>query len=61
MMEKATLTVVETAQYIGLGVNKTYELINCKIIPSVKLGRRFLVPRVALDQWLIEKAGENLA
>lgn len=56
MAQKATLTVAETAEYIGLGRNKTYQLINEKTIPSIKLGRQFKIPKIALDQWLLETA-----
>lgn len=55
-MQKATLTVKETAEYIGLGRNKTYQLINEKTIPSIKLGRQFKIPKIALDEWLLETA-----
>jgi excisionase family DNA binding protein len=58
MMEKATLTVAETAQYIGLGLNKTYQLVNEKVIPSIKLGRQYKIPKVALDEWLLTKSKE---
>ncbi len=57
-MMRATFTVAETAQYIGLGLNKTYQLINEKIIPSIKLGRQYKIPKVALDEWLLAKSKE---
>jgi excisionase family DNA binding protein len=55
-MERATLTVAETARYIGLGLNKTYELVKTKDIPSIKLGRQFKIPKIALEQWLIKQS-----
>lgn len=60
-MEKMTLTVQETALYLGLGLNKTYELIHAKVIPSLKLGRQFKVPRIALETWLLNKSNDKLA
>lgn len=38
-MEKATLTVVETAEYLGIGRNQIYRMINDGILPAVKIGR----------------------
>ena len=58
-MQRVTFTVAETAEYIGLGLNKTYQLINDRVIPSIKLGRQFRVPKVALDEWLMRSASEQ--
>ncbi|SEO97308.1 helix-turn-helix domain-containing protein [Propionispora vibrioides] len=52
-MEKATLTVSETAQYLGIGINTAYNLVNNKIIPCIKIGRQFRIPKSGLDEWLI--------
>lgn len=35
-MQKATFSVIEAAEYIGIGRNKIYQLINEGIIPSSK-------------------------
>ena len=59
IMERATFTVAETAQYIGLGLNKTYQLVNDHVIPNIKLGRQFRIPKVALDEWLMRSASEK--
>lgn len=49
-----TLTVCETAELLRLSRNKTYDLIRAGAIPCLRLGRRLLVPRVALDRLLAE-------
>ena len=54
-MEKATLTVVEAAKYIGLGKTKVYELVKERVVPSIRIGRKILIPKVALDQWLLNQ------
>ncbi|GBG56057.1 excisionase [Sporomusaceae bacterium FL31] len=55
-MEKATLTVTEMARYMGIGLNKAYQLANDRIIPCIKIGRQFRIPKAALDAWLIKQS-----
>ena len=50
-------TVMETAVLLGLGRNSTYEAIAMGQIPSIRVGRRVLVPRVALEHMLAEANG----
>ena len=59
-MEKATLTVIETAEYLGIGRNQTYRMINDGILPAVKIGRQFRVPLISLEKWLINEAEKSL-
>jgi excisionase family DNA binding protein len=42
-------TVPETAKLLGLGVNNCYDAINRGDIPSIRIGRRILVPCAALE------------
>ena len=51
-MEKETYTVKEIAKKLGIGMNKAYELVNQKQIPSIKIGKKYLIPRKALAQWI---------
>lgn len=54
MQEKAVLTAEETAKLLGVGMNKIYELLAIKEIPSKRVGRKYLIPRLALEKWLNE-------
>ena len=51
-MQNATLTVEETAKFLGIGRNSAYEGIRTGEIPSVRIGKRILVPRAALERLL---------
>lgn len=51
------LTVKETARLLRLSRNKTYELVAQGCIPHVRLGRRVLIPRFGLEEWLRREAG----
>lgn len=46
------MTVQEAADALGISRNTAYELVHQGHIPSVRLGRRLLVPKQALHAWL---------
>lgn len=46
------MTVQEAADALGISRNTAYELVHQGQIPSVRLGRRLLVPKQALHAWL---------
>ena len=47
-----TLSVAEAGLQLGLGRSLMYEAIRSKQIPSIRIGRRILIPRVALERLL---------
>ena len=54
-MNKIVLSVVETAKVLGLSRTTTYQLVNQGFIPSIRLGRRILIPIPALVDLLSKK------
>lgn len=53
--EKLTLDVQELAKVLGICKPRAYELVKQKDFPSIQISeRRFIVPRAALDKWLLE-------
>lgn len=50
------ISVEETAQLLSVGRNTCYELIRQGRLPHIRLGRRVLVPRFGLEQWLAKEA-----
>lgn len=52
--EKLVYTVEEAGVLLGLGRSGTYEAVRRGDIPTIRIGRRLLIPRVALDRWLLE-------
>jgi len=52
--EKLTLTVEETAQLLGLSRNSAYQGVLTGEIPHIKVGKRILIPRIALERMLDE-------
>ncbi|MBA7482902.1 hypothetical protein ES707_18405 [subsurface metagenome] len=52
--ERLTLTVGETAKLLGIGRQLAYDRVKTGEIPVIKVGRRLLVPRRALERLLDE-------
>jgi excisionase family DNA binding protein len=53
-MTKQTLSIPETAKALGIGRSAAYEAARNGEIPTVKIGKRILVPTVALERMLDE-------
>ena len=51
-MEKQTFSVPEAAEILGLGRNGGYDAVRRGEIPVIKIGKRLLVPKAALDRLL---------
>jgi len=51
-IERLTLTVEEAAQLLGISRGLAYEMARCGKLPVVRLGRRLLVSRGALERML---------
>jgi excisionase family DNA binding protein len=51
-----TYTVDETAMLLRIGRNQAYDGVKTGEIPSIKIGKRILVPRIALEQMLAKPA-----
>ena len=50
--QRLTVSVEEAARLLGISRGLAYLLVNRGDIPSIRLGRRIVVPRRALDRLL---------
>jgi excisionase family DNA binding protein len=64
---RLTYTVEEAAEIVGVGRSAAYAAVRTGDIPSIRVGRRLLVPRRALERLLginpengVEPAGNGL-
>ena len=55
--EAFLLTVKEAAKLLRVSDNTCYELIRQRRIPHIRLGRRILIPRRGLEEWIHQEAG----
>src|SRR6266545_1818714 len=56
---KLLLSVQEAAGLLGIGRDSAYALIREGRLPAVRIGRRILVPRAALEPWVLEQAAQD--
>lgn len=55
--ERLTLSVSQTAKILGIGLNLCYARVRTGEIPVIRIGRRLLVPRKALERLLEQGQG----
>ena len=53
-LQRRTYTVVEVARILGIGRTAAYEAARTGDLPSVRIGRRILVPKAALERLLLQ-------
>lgn len=46
------LTVPEAAKQLRIGIGRCYELARCGRLRSIKIGKRILIPRTAIFEFL---------
>jgi excisionase family DNA binding protein len=56
-VERRAFSIPESAASLGIPQSSLYKLVREGVVPAVKLGRRLVVPRDALDQLL--RSGEQ--
>lgn len=51
-MEPMTYTVCEVAALMRISRNSAYEGVRSGVIPSIRCGRRYVIPRERFHAWL---------
>ena len=54
MGEKKVMTIIEAAKELGISKGSAYEAARSGQIPTIRIGRRLIVPRVAFDKMLAQ-------
>jgi excisionase family DNA binding protein len=57
MGEKKVMTVMEAAAELGISKGSAYEAARTGKIPTIRIGRRLIVPRAAFER-MLDQAGE---
>ena len=59
MQNKKLITVKEFVSEYGIGTNKAYEIVNSKGFTIIRLGKKILIVRDRLDEWLKNNIGNS--
>ena len=57
-MERKTVTVIEAAKILGIGRSAAYEGARTGQIPTIRIGKRILVPVAALERMLAQASND---
>ena len=52
MNEKLTLSVEEAGKLMGVSRQVAYQLIHRPDFPTIQIGRRVLIPKKQLEEWM---------
>jgi excisionase family DNA binding protein len=51
-MDNIAYTVKQFAKIMNIGMNAAYDLVHSKNFPKLVVGKKILVPKKALEQWI---------
>lgn len=57
--KRLTMTIPEAAERLGIGRNQGYEAAHSGQIPTIRIGKRLLVPVNALETKLLNAGGTS--
>lgn len=52
MMEKIVYTVSEAAELLGISKSYAYDLVKQKKLPVLEIGKRRVIPKRMLEEWI---------
>lgn len=59
-MERLTLTVKDISQELGVSLITAYSIANSQGFPSIRIGKRIVIPRDAFQRWLDSSCGTTV-
>lgn len=57
--KRKTMTTIEFAKEYGIGINSAYNIVHTKGFPAISLGRKKLIIRSKVDEWIEQHIGES--
>lgn len=58
-MESKVFKAKDLEQILGISGPKVYELMASEGFPSIRIGRRIVVPKASFEEWLMKSAAEK--
>lgn len=52
VQETKTYNIKDIQEYLGIGKNNAYKLIKLPNFPVIKIGKKYIVPKDAFEEWL---------
>jgi len=54
-----TLNANQVAKVLGISRVRAYELLHCKTFPTLRIGKRLIVPKDKFLEWMHKHSGGN--
>ena len=51
-VQRVTYTVTQFAKLAGIGRNQAYDAVRRKVVPSLRIGKRILIPAAGVERLL---------
>ena len=56
---KLAYSIKETAELLGCGLNKTYDMVHSNALPHFKFGKKIMIPANAISDLVDHSTGQN--
>lgn len=53
------MTVKEFSKYYGINLKKSYEIVHAKGFPAIRFGKKIVIIRSKVDEWLESNIGKE--
>lgn len=60
-IERKTYSVQEAAKVVGISAPRMYDLVHSQGFPAIFIGKRIIIPRDKLHQWIDAEAEKGYA
>ena len=60
MNDHEYISVVEASKILGIGKNAMYSLVHQPGFPCVKIGKKIIIRRSGLDEWMKDHEGKEV-
>lgn len=57
--KKMALSVADVGEVLGISKPKVYDLLNLPGFPRLRIGRRWIIPREPLEEWIRARAEDG--
>ena len=56
---KLAYSIKETAELLGCGINKTYEMVHSNELPHFKFGKKIMIPAKSISDLVDQSTGQT--
>ena len=56
---KLAYSIKETAELLGCGLNRTYDMVHSNALPHFKFGKKIMIPAKAISELVDGSTGQN--